>query len=299
MARLLYVDLFIDPETLEPIPDPTYSDGVYYTVECNDYSFYSGSPEERAEAWLRDGDEVESSQPYMGSIFYGDMPCVYWPVEGEAERPAALAAEGIPTFVLGATADPITPVEYGTNVFNALDDGYLVTMEGGPHVIYGRGDPCPDDIVTAFLVEGSTPEKRETVCEGAIFDTYWPLAPTDAGDFEDPMQAMIAFDDELYFLPEYYYWDYVTTTAVGCPFGGTIQFEVTETGDQLTLDECAFAAGFNLTGTGGNDYDAGLFRLDAEVGGLGSGTLSYVRDDNEGTYSLTGEFNGEEVDLAQ
>jgi hypothetical protein len=220
-------------------------------------------------------------------------------VEGEAERPTALAAEGISTLVLGATADPITPVEYGTNVFNALADGYLVTMEGGPHVIYGRGDACPDDLVTAFLVEGTLPDEKETICEGAIFDEYWPLASTDAAEFADPLEAMIAFDDELYYLPEYYYWDYVTPTAIGCPFGGTIQFEATDTGDQLTLDACAFADGFRLTGTGGNDYDAGLFTLDVDVGGLGTGTLSYVRDDNEGTYTLTGEFNGEEVDLSQ
>ena len=299
MARLLYVDLFIDPETLEPIPDPTYSDGVYYTVECNDYSFYSGSPEERAEAWLQDGEDVEATSPYMSSIFYGDLPCVYWPTPGQAERPPAFSAEGIPTLILGATADPITPIEYGMSVFNALDEGYLITTEGGPHVIFGRGDPCPDEIVTAFLVEGVTPDDRETICEGVIFDSYVSLFSSNAAEFADPLEAMMAADFEIFYLPEYYYWDYVTPTSVGCPFGGTLQFESTATGDLLTLEDCAFAFGFRMTGTGWNDYDAGFFILEVAVSGVGSGDLNYVWDANSDTYTLTGDYNGEEVDLAQ
>jgi hypothetical protein len=110
---------------------------------------------------------------------------------------------------------------------------------------------------------------------------------------------MISFDDELYYLPEYYYWDYETPTSVGCPYGGTLHIEATDVGDSLTLDGCIFSRGFELTGTGGNDYDAGLFTLEVAVGGIADGTLSYIRDDNQGTYSLTGEYGGEPVDLSQ
>lgn len=298
LTRLLYADLYLDPQTLEPIPDPTYSDGVYYTVTCDDYSYYTGSPEGRGEAMLRDGDALESSQPYLSSIFYGDIPCVFWPVPGEAERPAPLKANGIPTLVLGATADPITPVQYGTNVFHSLDDGYQITTQGGAHVIFGRGDACPDQLVTAFLVDGKTPDRKETTCEGVMFLSYVPLAPVDAADFTDPMEAMISADNEIYYLPEYYYWDVITPTSVGCPFGGTLHFEPNDVGDSLTLNECAFSRGFVLSGTGGNDFEAGQFFLEVTVSGVGSGTLSYLRDDNLGTYTLTGKYNNQPVDLS-
>jgi pimeloyl-ACP methyl ester carboxylesterase len=299
LTRLLYVDLYLDPLTLESIPDPDYSDGIYYTVTCNDYSYFSGTPEERAEAMMRKGDTLEADQPYMSSIFYGDTPCIFWPVQGLVERPAPLKAPGVPTLVLGATADPITPVQYGTNVFSNLDDGYQITTEGGAHVIFGRGDECPDNLVTAFLVTGEPPEERDTTCEGVMFDPYQPVAPIDAADFSDPLEAMISADNEIYYLPEYYYWDVATPTSVGCPYGGAFQFEATELGDSLTLDSCAFSKGFVLTGKGGNDYEAGLFTLEVTVGGLGSSTLTYVRDDNLGAYTLTGDYNGEAIDMSQ
>jgi pimeloyl-ACP methyl ester carboxylesterase len=297
LARLLYVDLGLDPKTLEVIPDPTWSDAIYYAVECGDYPYYGGTPA-RAEAYIRDGDAIDTSVPYLSSIFYGDLPCVFWP-DGEVglERPEPLVAEGVPTLVLGATADPATPVANGEQVYTHLADGYLITTQGGAHVIFGRGDPCPDEIVTAFLVEDKLPEQPETVCEGVIFDPYVPLPPPDASAFADPLEAMISADDEIYYLPEYYYWDYETTTPVGCPYGGTLTFEATDEGEAFTLSECAFSAGFAMTGSGTYDYDPGLFTLEVGVTGLADGRLTYVRDDKEGTFQVTGEYAGQPIDL--
>ncbi|MBK9210928.1 MAG: alpha/beta hydrolase [Anaerolineales bacterium] len=151
LARLLYSSLALDPETLQAIPDPTYSDAVFYSIECQDYSYFSGTPEERAEAYLRAGDEVDAGNLHLSSVFYGDMPCAFWPYASENKlRPQALRAENFPTLVLGAIADPATPVSNGQNVFNRLSDGYLVTQDGGPHIIFGRGVSCVDDLVTDF-----------------------------------------------------------------------------------------------------------------------------------------------------
>jgi pimeloyl-ACP methyl ester carboxylesterase len=299
LLRLLYVDLYLDPQTLAPIPYPDYSDAAYYTVTCDDYSYYSGTPDERAQAMLAEGKALEKTVPYLSSIFYGDIPCAYWPVQGEAERPAPIEALGIPTLVLGATADPITPVQYGTDVFSRLADGYLITTQGGAHVTFGRGNACPDEIVTAFLVEGNTPAERETTCEGVLYNSYVPLAPQNMANFADPLEAMIAVDNEINYLPEYYYWDVETPTSVGCPYGGTMHFEATDVGDILTLEQCAFVNGFIVTGSGGNDYDAGLFTLEVTVSGAGAGSLNYTRDDNQGTYTLTGDYNGTVVELSR
>lgn len=295
LTRLLYIDLALDPETLEPIPDPTYSDAVYYTVECNDYSYEGDTPSERGQALMAAGDAVEQSLPYLSSIFYGDIPCIFWPTEGETERPAPLRAEGIPTLVLGATADPATPVENGETVYGRLADGYLITTQGGAHVIFGRGDACPDEIVTAFLVDGQMPLQKETICDGIIYNSYVPLSPIDAGDFATPLEAIMAADQEFYYLPEYYYWDYATPTAVGCPEGGTITFEATDSGEAYTLDNCAFIRGFAMTGSGSMDYETGLFSWEVTISGPKTGRVVYGRDDTQGTYSLTGEFDGQPI----
>ena len=62
-------------------------------------------------------------------------------------RPAPLIAEGVPTLVMVGTADPATPIGNAHRIVEHLADGYLVIEEGGPHVIFGWGHPCPDDIV--------------------------------------------------------------------------------------------------------------------------------------------------------
>ena len=294
LARLVYTDLSLDPETQEPILDPTYSDAVYYAVECADYDYFSGTPAERAQAYLRAGDTVDEAVPHLSSIFYGDLPCVFWPARPDP-RPAPLAAEGIPTLVLGATADPATPVSNGVAVYARLADGYLITTQGGPHIIFGRGDECPDDQVTAFLVEDQRPPQRESTCPGEVVAAYVPLTPVEASAFADPLEPLASADTELYYLPEYYYWDLETPTTVGCPQGGTFAFEGVDVGESFTLTGCAFSAGFAMTGTGGYNYDEDRFTLDVAVTGLGTGNLAYVRQGD--TAGVTGDYNGQPVDL--
>lgn len=299
LARLLYDSLSLDPETLEAIPDPTFSDALYYAVECDDYDLPGDNPTERAETYIRAGDPVDQEVPRLSTLFYGDLPCAFWPTEADP-RPTPLVAKDIPTLVLGATADPATPVENGQRVFSRLADGYLITTEGGPHIIFGRGNACPDDIVTAFLVENKMPEKRETTCEGAVADAYVPLPPADASAFENPLEALLSADTEINHLPEYYNWDVETPTAVGCPNGGTLTFEAGTEGDNFKLTNCAFSAGFAMTGTGVYSYNVGSFSLDVRVAGPEgvTGNLLYERNEN-GAIHVTGDYAGEAVDLSE
>ncbi len=206
MARVLYDALSIDPETLVGIADPSYSDGVYYSVECQDYAYFNGTPAERAEAYLRAGDQVDASLKRFSSIFYGDFPCVFWPTASQDQaRPTYLSLRNVPTLVLGATADPATPLSNGLSVYQHLADGYMVTEQGGPHVIFGWGLACPDDLVTAYLVDGTPPSQRETTCDGVVTKEYVPLSPLSAAGFENPLKALEAAYTEIYYLPEYYY----------------------------------------------------------------------------------------------
>ena len=299
LARLLYTSLALDPETLGVIPDPTYSDAVFYGVECQDYSYFNGAPEESAEAYLRAGDETDTNLCYFSSVFYGDLPCAFWPNASEdATRPAPLTADGTPTLVLGAIADPATPVSNGQAVFSRLSDGYLVTQNGGPHIIFGRGVSCVDDLVTDFLVNDQLPSERKTTCEGEVTSEFVLLAPVNASQFANLLETFYSVDDEIYYLPEYYYWDVFTPISVGCPFGGVLSFEATDTGDSLSLNNCSFSKGFAMTGSGSNNYAEGWFGLEVNVTGLKDGTLTYTRD-GEGALHVTGMYGGEAVDLSE
>lgn len=299
LARILYESLSIDPETLAAVPDPSFSDAVYYAVECQDYAYFSGTPQERAEAYLRAGDALDASLPRMASIFYGDLPCAFWPqARQDLSRPAPLTAENIPTLVLNATTDPATPYSNAEAVFSRLDQGYLVTETGGPHIIFGWGNACVDNLVTAFLVDDRLPAQAETTCEGVVARGFVPLAPLEASAFDNPLEALSSVDDELYYLPEYYYWDLETTITIGCPMGGTFTFEAVEIGEAFTLDACAFSNGFTMTGSGSYDYEEGLFTLEVNVTGLADGTLTYTRD-GDGALHVTGEYGGQAIDLTE
>ena len=178
LLRLLYVDLLLDPETLAVVPDPGYSDGMYYGVDCQDYSYYAGTSAERTAQFLADAEEVGAENPRLGAaIFLSDLPCVTWPGAPESvERPPPLRAESVPTIVLGATADPITPHAMGERVYARLADAYLVTTRAGSHVTFGYGNACPDDLVTAFLVRGTKPPRRELTCARGCSPT--PTSPS-------------------------------------------------------------------------------------------------------------------------
>ncbi len=293
LARVVYDSLYLDPATLEAIPDPSYSDAAYYAIECRDYGFGS------AEEYLRAGDSVDDAVERLGSIFYGDLPCVFWPTgRSDTERPTALTAEGTPTLVLVGSADPATPPGNARRIASRLADGYLVVEDGGPHIIFGWGNSCVDDLVTDFLVSDILPEEPETSCEGVVVESYAPLAPVSAADFADPLEALASVDTEIYYLPEYYYWDLETQRSVGCPFGGSLQFGPSKDGESLRFSDCAFSEGFILSGTGAYDYNADRFTLTVSVTGLERGDLVYTRE-GDGTIAVSGEYAGEAVDLTE
>ena len=299
MASILYDTLSIDPETLVGVSDPSFSNAIYYGVECQDYTYFSGTTTERAAAYLRAGDPLKASLAHFSSIFYGDFPCVFWPdTTPPPTRPTYLTLKGVPTLVLGATADPATPLSNGQSVFQHLADGYLVVEQGGPHVIFGWGNECVDSLVTNFLVNNTMP-KRETACAGVVSNAFVPLAPRSAADFQDPLAALDSAYNEIYYLPEYYYWDVKSSVSVGCPYSGTLAFDPTGDGNAFSLNNCAFSEGFAMTGTGSYKYHGdGSFNLDVALSGLANGTMKYTHSDT-GAAQVTGTYNGQSIDLTE
>jgi pimeloyl-ACP methyl ester carboxylesterase len=296
LARLLYLDLSVDPQTLEVIPDPSYSDAIFYGVECQDYGYPGASSNEKAENYLRAADPFESSIPRLASIVYGDLPCAYWPnATTDLTRPDYLFAEGVPTLVLAATADPATPVSHGLNVYQHLADGYLITTQGGPHVTFGYGNECPDALVTDFLVNDTVPAQRETVCEGVIADAYVPVAPRTTRPFQNTSEIFSSVETEVYYLPEFFYWDGFTPTSAGCTYGGIFDFRTNNAGTRYNfgLDRCEFIANFSMTGKGSYSADNDRFVLEVKTTGRWVCNLKYVRLGER--INVTGKCNGKSI----
>ena len=127
LARLAYSSVYVDPETLEVDVDPAWSDATYYAVECQDYEFLpdAGTPRERLDAWLDEGAAAGIEDLRLGSIFYGDLPCLFWPEQpADVPRPAPIVDPPYPTLVLNADTDGPTPVVNAMRVF--ATDGGLV-----------------------------------------------------------------------------------------------------------------------------------------------------------------------------
>lgn len=259
LLRLLYVNLVVDPQTEEPIEDPSWSDAMYYGVECLDYAYPGETAEDVVQAMI---DAAPEEPLRLGSVYYGDLPCAFWPHTGTEGRPEPLTAEGIPVLVLGSTVDPVTPYHQGVDVHSRLAEGYLMSKEGGPHVIFGWGEICPDAEVTAFIIDG-TPPVTET-CDGDVVGVYQPLFS--AGGDDDPETLLDAIEWEISYLPEYYYWDGYTDSGAGCPGGGTVSFTAADVGDEFVFEDCALSPEVVVTGTGAYDWENDVFTLEVSIG---------------------------------
>ncbi|MEX1134829.1 MAG: alpha/beta fold hydrolase [Acidimicrobiia bacterium] len=263
LLRLLYPNLGTDPVDESIIEDPSWSDAIYYAVECLDYNFAGDSPQDVVGSFFEAGADFDNQR--LGSIFYGDLPCAFWPDRNtEVDRPEPLEAEGIPTMVLGATADPATPFSNGVSVWSRLADGFLITQGGGPHVIFGRGNPCPDEDTTAFILDGTAPSV--STCDGVVVDIYQPLIPGSVAEFEDAETMFDTVEWEIYYLPEYYYWDGIEDSGAGCNLGGSVAFVSTDVGYGFEFADCALTDGLVLSGTGSYDFETDTFALDVTLG---------------------------------
>ncbi len=260
LLRLLYIDLALDPQTEEAIEDPTWSDAMYFGVECLDYAYPGATPEETATAIIDGAPDPAGLR--LASVYYGDLPCAFWPHTTDEGRPPPLTAEGIDVLVLGSTVDPVTPHHQGVAVHSRLASGHIMSKEGGPHVIYGWGEDCPDREVTAFILDGTAPTSE--ICYGVVVGEYQPRFS--AGPEDDAETLMSEVEWEVFYLPEYYYWDWYSDTSVGCSHGGTLSWTSTDVGADLVFEDCGLSGDVVLTGTGSHDFDNDIFTLDVSMG---------------------------------
>ncbi|MFN8629470.1 MAG: alpha/beta fold hydrolase [Chloroflexota bacterium] len=285
-ARLVYASLLMDPETLKVEGDPTYSDAMYYAVECQDYAYNAGAGAEadRTAAFLAVGRANDAQDSRFGAVYYDDMPCVYWPNTPTSDpRPSPIVNAPYPTVVLVATTDPITPVANAIRIANRLTKSTVVIQNGGPHVIFGWGLPCPDNPVADFMVSGKAFSGPIVVCQGSVADAYVPLAKTVASDYTTTKAFLDSFADQLLNTNDYVDMLDADPIALGCDFGGTLTYTPGDTGTKLAMTGCEFTQGLPVTATGAVDEDGGI-SLKATLPG---GDVTYARD-ADGKVSLTG-----------
>ncbi|MBA2725102.1 MAG: alpha/beta fold hydrolase [Actinobacteria bacterium] len=165
--------------------DLTYGSGVGPTmmnmaVTCLDFSVLGDDADAELEAISVAWDQTPAFHRWL---YMGVLPCVYWPhVDRTHNPPGPFRGERIPTLIVAAEADPTTPYSQSVSVSAELDDGYLLTVRGGSHVMFGRGVPCIDMAVTEFILNGTKP--TSPACDAEVISPYAPLFPdshTDLG----------------------------------------------------------------------------------------------------------------------
>jgi pimeloyl-ACP methyl ester carboxylesterase len=299
LLRLGYQNIGADPQTLGPDGDRTWYGAAYYAITCPDYDDAGHDPAARTQDILKQANELAPQAPRAIRDFYAErLVCAFWPTKGVAARPAPFAGGNYPTLVLNSDSDPATPIANGYAVFDHARNAYMVTMEGGPHVIWGRDLACPDKIVSGLMLDGRKPERREQICRQDFVDAYVPLTAVDRGT--GAFQLGRAIETELDQSPELSSWDGNDPLAVGCDFGGTVTATAAEAGTEYAFKDCAWWPGLKLNGDGVSiDADDGSkpdgLTLTLNLGGDHGGAIVYRHDTTTDAMSVSGTFDGKLV----
>ena len=299
MLRLAYSNLAIDPETEEGGPDPAWFGAAYYAITCTDYAEGTADGEATARAVMERAKAFAPRAPrLLRSYFAERLACAFWPNRGSNERPKPYAGGDFPTLILNADADPITPITMSYAILDNAKDAYMVAMENGPHVIWGRGLSCPDEIVFALMFDGTLPEDKEQVCSQDLVGSYTPLTLTGAAAAGDAFEVARAVETEIAQSPELANWDGADPLAVGCDFGGVVEVSAAEEGTAYTFAKCAWWPGLVLDGSG-TQIDEGAetvgLTLDLAISGGHQGQVTYRHNTTTGAMTITGSYDGRTV----
>ena len=297
MLHLNYYNARIDPETGEGIPDPSWNSASYFAINCADYTEPGADAAARAAGIMADAVAFAPNAPRLLDVFWIErMACAYWPQQGPSERPEQFAGGDYPTIILNGDADPITPISQSYAIMDNLKNGYLVSMQGGPHVIWGRGLVCPDQIAADLLLEGIMPSALEQVCRQDLVEGYEPLTLTGATDALGLAQAL---ETELYLSIPLSNWDGETELTVGCNHGGmaTVGLGIDDA-TAYTFAACEWWTGIVIDGTGllvelGEAGDG--MAIEASVSGDHVGQFVYHNDAFTESWVISGTYDGAEI----
>ncbi len=100
----------------------------------------------------------DKASPTFGRVFaWGLTGCSGLAVEAPDNDWDLDAAGADPLLVIGTTRDPATPLRWAKALAAQLDPAILVTRDGDGHTGYNMKNPCVDDVVESYLLEGEVP----------------------------------------------------------------------------------------------------------------------------------------------
>lgn len=215
--------------------------------------------------------------------------CLYWPEIDHRRSPSeAFRAIGIPTMVVAAELDPATPYSSAMATSRHLDEGYLLTVQGGSHVMFGRGNRCVDVAVTEFITRETPPPTR---CEAETITPYVPLLPDRPGE-KSAAELLPILDEELFNWPRLTGVDVSEETEISCPGGGSVVFRSAEFGAEFELQACWLNDVVQAAGEGSWDFLEEVSRYEVS---LDKGCVyEYTRSWNDGSETIEPACSQEE-----
>jgi hypothetical protein len=189
------------------------------------------------------------------------------------------------------------------SVFDSARNAWSVTMNNGPHVIWGRGLACPDGMVYDLMIDGTLPSAREQQCKQEFLGRYTPLTLTDPAQMADPAEVARAVRIELSQNVALGSWDMVDPITVGCDYGGTVKAAPSYlAGATYTFDACRFWPDLSIDGTGvetnqGEDSDS--MSLTLQVTGRHSGEIVYTYSIANEAWSIEGVWDNQPAKLTR
>lgn len=297
MVHLNYYNAGIDPETGNGIPDPSWYPASYFAINCTDYTEPGADPAARAAGILADAIAFAPNAPRLLDVFWIErMACAYWPQQGPAERPEQFAGGDYPTIILNGDADPITPISQSYAIMDNLKNGYLVAMQGGPHVIWGRGLACPDRIVAALLLDDILPSAPEQVCRQNLIAEYTPLTLLDPADAANALTVAQALETELSLSLGLGNWEGEDPLTIGCHHGGSVTISLgADDATAFDFAACVWWPGLAIDGAGleiANDDAGDGLTLDLTISGDHQGQFAYHNDTYAEAWVISGTYDG-------
>ena len=137
----------------------TYSDVLeaFQAINCADDPDRLTPDESDAEA-----EALIGIAPRLFPYTTGSYTCDFFPPSADPRAEITGDRAG-PIMVIGTTGDPSTPLESSAAMADALDEGFLVTVEANQHTAYRTGD-CINDLVEEYLVFLEVPAGDARTC---------------------------------------------------------------------------------------------------------------------------------------
>ena len=150
----------------EPPANDADSQGMFYSVECNESVIFSDY--DRAAAMVADYPN-SVTDGLLASLEETFAICDIWGA-GEADASESQAVHSaIPTLVTAGEYDPVTPVRWSKLAQRTLPNSFYVEMPRGGHGVTFV-DQCGERIVRAFF---NRPDKRPAT--SCMEDEYYPF----------------------------------------------------------------------------------------------------------------------------